>query len=94
MNIYLILIAALGCLWIFVCVHQGTKKWLKKHPRIRKILKKISPNVFIRDAIISIIIISITSIIFVGVTGMIIGLAVSVLVSIYLWLAMIGVKNE
>jgi len=97
MNWVIIGIACGGVVWIIVCLHQGFKTFVRKHPKVKKVTKKIpiSDNPFWRDAIISIIIVLITCRIFPGVTGMIIGLGASVIVSIYLWIAIPkGGKNE
>ena len=89
MNWIIILIAVAGVLWIIVCLHQGYKTFVRKAPKVKKVTKKIPimKNAYWRDAIISIFIVIVSCKIFPGVTGMIIGLMSSVVVSMYLWIA-------
>lgn len=85
MNIVMIIIAALGILWLIISLSKGigiikadfrTYKW--------RVWKVRWWNRYTRDFIISIGIIALGSFAFVGVSGMIIGLIASVLVSVYL----------
>ena len=85
MNIIMLIIAALGILWLIISLSKGinlikadfrTYKW--------RVWKVRWWNRYTRDFVVSIAIIALGTAVFVGVSGMIIGLFASVLVSIYL----------
>jgi len=86
----LYLIAAAGLVWMYISLTKGLKQ-IKK----RGLIKGLKDNRYLRDFAISCILVAVGVTLFVGVTGMIIGLIASVLISIYIQLsALLGKKKE
>ena len=78
---WLYIIAALGIVWLYVSLTKGLKEWTKKG------IFKGWKNKYLRDFIVSIVVIMFASSFFIGVTGLVIGLLASVGISIYIQLA-------
>ena len=85
MNIIMLIIAALGILWLIISLSKGIDL-IKADFRIHKwrFWKVRFWNRYTRDFVVSIAIIALGTAVFVGVSGMIIGLFASVLTSLYL----------
>jgi len=82
MNIYILIIAVLGLIWMFVSLEKGLKelgKSLKENG-----IKGLRMNVWLKDFLISVVCVVAGSFMFIGVTGMVIGLMASFGISAYI----------
>jgi len=76
---WLYLIAAAGLVWMYVSLTKGLKRIREKG-----LIKGLKGNHFLRDFMISCILVGVGVTLFIGVTGMIIGLIASVMISVYI----------
>jgi len=83
MNIILIIIAAAGILWLWVSLERGIV-FAKNKIKAKKYEDAILKNIPLRDFAVSMLVIWLAYTIFVGVTGMLIGLIASILISAYI----------
>ena len=88
-TLILIGIASAGIVWIFVCFAlwiKHIKKVLKTKTKWTVKAEQIFSSPWLRDGALSVFLIYIGGVIFVGVMGMAIGLIASVMLSLTLWI--------
>lgn len=86
---WLYLIAAAGLVWMYISLTRGMKRIKEKG-----LIKGLKDNRYLRDFAISCILVGIGVTLFIGVTGMIIGLIASVMISVYIQASALLKKKE
>jgi len=85
----LYLVAAAGLVWMYISLTRGMKRIKEKG-----LIRGLRGNHYLRDFAISCILVAVGVTLFVGVTGMIVGLLASVLISVYIQMSALLSKKK